>query len=166
MEEETSDHDPVEDEVLRKKNFDRGMGVDLDRFLIADPKPEVEEEKEETVVSVETDEAIGEIADFFSAPNTQRNEPGMEKRDGTVDAPAAEDSVTDIAVHGERRIGFGLLVGMVLVWSVLGWVVGTALPPMLGGPLLILMGLSGLWAGEKWIPIPRMHLLGDRKSVV
>ena len=49
MEEETSDHDPVEDEVLRKKNFDRGMGVDLDRFLIADPKPDVEEEKEEVV---------------------------------------------------------------------------------------------------------------------
>ena len=160
MEEETSDHDLVEDEVLRKKNFDRGMGVDLDRFLIATPQPEPEIGEEESVEVVETDAAIGEIADFFSAANTERNEPGVVKRDGTVDAPAAEDSVTDIAVHGERRIGFGLLVGMVLVWSVLGWVVGTALPPLLGGPLLIIMGLSGLWAGEKWIPMPRMHLLG------
>ncbi|MBT5281807.1 MAG: hypothetical protein HOL79_05290, partial [Euryarchaeota archaeon] len=160
MEGETSDHELVEDEVLRKKNFDRGMGVDLDRFLISDPEPEVKEEEKEPVEMAETDAAVGEIADFFSAPNTQRDEPGVVKRDGTVDAPAAEDSVTDIAVHGERRIGFGLLVGMVLVWSVLGWVVGTALPPMLGGPLLIIMGLSGLWAGEKWIPMPRMHLLG------
>ena len=120
MEEETSDHDLVEDEVLRKKNFDRGMGVDLDRFLITTPQPKPEVEKEESVEVVETDAAVGEIADFFSAANTERNEPGMVKRDGTVDAPAAEDSVTDIAVHGERRIGFGLLVGMVLVWSVLG----------------------------------------------
>ena len=139
MEEETSDHEPVEDEVLRKKNFDRGMGVDLDRFLITDPEPEIEEEQEQTAPE-DTDAAIGEIADFFSTPDTQRDEPGAIKRDGTVDAPAAEDSVTDLAVHGERRIGFGLLIGMVLVWSVLGWVVGTALPPLLGGPLLIIMG--------------------------
>ena len=122
-----------------------------------------DEEQAENEVSApapEQDQAIGEIASIFQGEDEQPDEPGAIKRDGTVAEASAPDSVTDIAVHGERRLGYGLLAGMVLVWSVLGWVVGTALPPMIGGPLLIIMGLSGLWAGEKWIPNPAMHLLG------
>ena len=158
MEERGSDHDNVEDDVLRQKEFRRGGGIDLGQFMIRD-----DEEQPENDVSApapEQDQAIGEIASIFQGEDEQPDEPGAIKRDGTVAEASAPDSVTDIAVHGERRLGYGLLAGMVLVWSVLGWVVGTALPPMIGGPLLIIMGLSGLWAGEKWIPNPAMHLLG------
>ena len=158
MEEKVSDHDDVEDDVLRAKEFRRGGGIDLGQFMIQDVEEEVEEE--EMVLEQEVDEAVGEMASFFEGEGEQSNEAGSIKRDGTVDEASAPDSVTDMAVHGERRLGFGLLAGMVLVWSVLGWVVGTALPPYIGGPLLIIMGLSGLWAGEKWIPNPTMHLLG------
>ena len=157
MEDDVPDHDSVEDDVLRQKEFRRGSGIDLGQFVIQDH----EEVEEETSVEVqETDAAVGEIVSLFSGKDEQSNEPGVIKRDGTVEDAAAPDSVTDMAVHGERRLGFGLLAGMVLVWSVLGWVVGTALPPFLGGPLLIIMGFSGLWVGEKWIPNPTMHLLG------
>ncbi|CAI8362251.1 MAG: Uncharacterised protein [Candidatus Poseidoniaceae archaeon] len=158
MEEDGQDHDSVEDDVLRQKEFRRGGGIDLGQFMIQELENEVI--VEEAVPEKETDEAVGEIAALFSSEDEQTVEPGAIKRDGTVDEAAAPDSVTDMAVHGERRLGYGLLAGMVLVWSVLGWVVGTALPPFLGGPLLIIMGLSGLWAGEKWIPNPTMHLLG------
>ena len=136
MEDDVPDHDSVEDDVLRQKEFRRGSGIDLGQFMIQDH----EEVEEETSVEVqETDAAVGEIASLFSGKDEQSNEPGVIKRDGTVEEAAAPDSVTDMAVHGERRLGFGLLAGMVLVWSVLGWVVGTALPPFLGGPLLIIM---------------------------
>ena len=158
MEEDGQDHDPVEDDVLRQKEFRRGGGIDLGQFMIQEP--EIKDVVEDAVPEKETDEAVGEIASLFSSEDEQTDQPGAIKRDGTVDDAAAPDSVTDMAVHGERRLGYGLLAGMVLVWSVLGWVVGTALPPFLGGPLLIIMGLSGLWAGEKWIPNPTMHLLG------
>ena len=160
MEEDGQDHAQVEDDVLRQKEFRRGGGIDLGQFMIQEP--ENESIVEEAVPEKETDEAVGEIASLFSSEDEQTNEPGAIKRDGTVDEAAAPDSVTDMAVHGERRLGYGLLAGMVLVWSVLGWVVGTALPPLLGGPLLIIMGLSGLWAGEKCCllytsPSPRDH---------
>ena len=158
MEEDIVDHDSVEDDVLRQKQFRRGSGIDLDQFMIQEPNEGNMEEK--IVVEKETDEAVGEVASLFSSEGEQSDEPGAIQRDGTVAEAPAPDSVTDMAVHGERRLGFGLLAGMVLVWSVLGWVVGTALPPFLGGPLLIMMGLSGLWAGERWIPNPTMHLLG------
>ena len=158
MEEKASDHDDVEDDVLRAKEFRRGGGIDLGQFMIQDVEEEIEETEE--VLEHDVDEAVGEMASFFQGEDEQSNDAGSINRDGTVDEASAPDSVTDMAVHGERRLGFGLLAGMVLVWSVLGWVVGTALPPYLGGPLLIIMGLSGLWAGEKWIPNPTMHLLG------
>ena len=158
MDEDVSSHDSVEDDVLRQKEFRRGSGIDLGQFMIQDPDENFDEEQ--VVIENGTDEAVGEVASLFSADGEQSNEAGAIKRDGTVEKAAAPDSVTDMAVHGERRLGFGLLAGMVLVWSILGWVVGTALPPLLGGPLLIIMGLSGLWAGEKWIPNPTMHLLG------
>ena len=158
MEEDPSDHDSVEDDVLRANEFRRGGGIELGQFMIESFDEDV---KDEPVAAPQTvDEAIGEMASLFQGEGELRDDPGSVQRDGTVEQAPLPDSVTDMAVHGERRLGFGLLAGMVLVWSVLGWVVGTALPPFLGGPLLIVMGLSGLWAGEKWIPNPTMHLLG------
>ena len=159
MEEDGQDHDQVEDDVLRQKEFRRGGGIDLGQFMIQEPENEdiVEEQCFQRRKRMKPLERLPPCSALRTSKPTK---PGAIKRDGTVDEAAAPDSVTDMAVHGERRLGYGLLAGMVLVWSVLGWVVGTALPPFLGGPLLIIMGLSGLWAGEKWIPNPTMHLLG------
>ena len=46
----------------------------------------------------------------------QTDEPGAIKRDGTVDEAAAPDGVTDMAVHGERRLGMAFLPE----WSLYG----------------------------------------------
>ena len=37
MEEDGQDHDPVEDDVLRQKEFRRGGGIDLGQFMIQEP---------------------------------------------------------------------------------------------------------------------------------
>ena len=117
MEEDGQDHDSVEDDVLRQKEFRRGSGIDLGQFMIQEPEEEIE--IDETAPEEQTDEAVGEIASLFSAEDEKSSEPGAINRDGTVDEAAAPDSVTEMAVHGERRLGFGLLAGMVLVWSFL-----------------------------------------------
>jgi len=44
MEDDVPDHDSVEDDVLRQKEFRRGSGIDLGQFMIQDHE-EVEEEK-------------------------------------------------------------------------------------------------------------------------
>ena len=92
MEENGQDHDQVEDDVLRQKEFRRGGGIDLGQFMIQEP--ENESIVEEAVPEKETDEAVGEIASLFSSEDEQTNEPGAIKRDGTVDEAAAPDSVT------------------------------------------------------------------------
>ena len=97
---------------------------------------------------------------LFSKGNEQTNEPGAVQRDGTVQSAPELDSVEDLAVHGERRLGLGLLVAMVTVWSAIGAVVGTVLPPELSGLGLFSMGVFGLYLGERWIPKPSMRLLG------
>ena len=115
MEEDPSDHDSVEDDVLRANEFRRGGGIELGQFMIESFDEDV---KDETVAAPQTvDEAIGEMASLFQGEGELRDEPGSVQRDGTVEQAPLPDSVTDMAVHGERRLGFGLLAGMVLVWS-------------------------------------------------
>ena len=70
------------------------------------------------------------------------------------------DSTTQMAVHGEQTIGKGLAVAMVVVWTAIGALVGTVLPPVLGGLGLLTMAMVGLWLGERWIRRDAMHLLG------
>ena len=40
MEEDGQDHDSVEDDVLRQKEFRRGGGIDLGQFMIQEPENE------------------------------------------------------------------------------------------------------------------------------
>ena len=103
MEEKGHDHDSVEDDVLRQKEFRRGGGIDLGQFMIQDDEEQVENEV--SAPAPEQDQAIGEIASIFQGEDEQPDEPGAIKRDGTVAEASAPDSVTDIAVHGERRLG-------------------------------------------------------------
>jgi hypothetical protein len=151
------------DDLLSKRAFERGDGVDLGSFIITpesnsesddtdnQSKPESEEDKH-----IETDEAMGDISEIFSADDSISSI----NRDGTVDKKPEMDSVTSIAVKGEKRLHFGLMIAMVITWSVIGAIVGTALNPTLGATGLLSMAVFGLYLGERWIPRSEMHLLG------
>lgn len=149
------------DEVLRKRDFQRPKGIDIDSFMVTQEEPD---EPLAPVVSAvkehDIDEAVGEIVSIFSSGDDVSNAPGAVQRDGTVHRAPEMDTVEDLAVHGERRLSLGLLVAMVLVWSAIGAVVGTVLTPVLSGLGLFSMGLVGLYFGERWIPKTSMRLLG------
>ena len=137
--------DPKEDDLLRERAFQRAGGLDLSGFVL-DVEPEPDHKDDVEVPTGAVDAAVGEIQSPFGAPP---------KRSGP-----AEDVVTGLAVEGERRLGQGLLVAMVVAYSALATYVGTALPPSVAAPGLLMLGGAGLWLGERWIPRPSMRLLG------
>ena len=147
------------DEVVRKRDFQRAQGVDIHSFMV---KQESEEPPEtpSSPASEPEDIAVGEITSLFSSGKDEQHAPGAVQSDGTVLQAPEMDSVTDLAVHGEKRLSFGLLVAMVLTWSAIGAIVGTVLPEIPSGLGLLGMGIFGLYLGERWIPNPNMRLLG------
>ena len=93
------------DEVLRKKSFSRARGLDISSFMVKnDDSPE--EPEQEEVVKEEHDIAMGEIVEIFSAGGDDSSNPGAVQKDGTVINAPEDDSVTDLAVHGEKWLGF------------------------------------------------------------
>ncbi len=136
------------DDVLREQSFKRPQGLNFDSFMVA-PSPSSESVTESPHTNTEkpgqTDAAVGEINDLFTMEKPQGDEP---------------DSTTQMAVYGEQTIGKGLAVAMVVVWTAIGALVGTVLPPVLGGLGLFLMAAFGLYLGERWIQRDAMHLLG------
>ena len=138
-----------EDEVLRSQSFKRAKGLNLDSFMVGTSEPAAptmtDSPSSSTEMEVENDAAIGEVGELFAL------EP---------DASASVDSTTQVAVHGEQQIGRGLAVSMVVVWTAIGAMVGTVLPPLLGGAGLLAMAMFGLYLGERWIRRDSMHLLG------
>lgn len=137
--------DPQEDELLRARAFQRAGGLDLSGFALkVEPDTNAPDEVEEQ--APEVDAAVGDLHTPFGAP-------------AAVEGPA-DDVVTGLAVEGERRLGQGLLVAMVVAYSALAAYVGTALPPSVAAPGLLVLGGTGLWLGERWIPRPSMRLLG------
>ena len=148
-----------EDEIISKRKFQKGSGVDLGSFLIdSEPKTDVPVENLEIEDNSkeEVDIAIGEIAEIF----TRGDAPSRINRDGTVDEPPEIDSVTEYAIEGEKRIHFGLMISMIVVWSAIGAIVGTTLGPTLSAIGLLAMAGFGIWLGEVWIPKNSMHILG------
>ena len=145
-----TDASSEDDDVLREQKFKRPQGLNLDSFMVgADPQP-----KEETPVESppsdesetdSSDAAVGEVRDLFTMEASQETVP---------------DSTTQLAVHAEQTIGKGLAVAMVVVWTAIGALVGTVLPPVIGGLGLLLMAGFGLYLGERWIQRDAMHLLG------
>ena len=110
-----------EDDVLREQSFKRPQGLNLGSFMVdssppTQPDAEVADERPEE--PVQTDAAVGEINELFT----------ME-----VSQSPVRDSTTQMAVHAEQTIGKGLAVAMVVVWTAIGALVGTVLPPLLGG---------------------------------
>ena len=136
---------PQEDDLLRERAFQRAGGLDLSGFALnveGDTKPLEDLEEQADAL----DAAVGDIHSPFGTP------PSLEG--------PADDVVTGLAVEGERRLGQGLLVAMVVAYSALAAYVGTALPPAVAAPGLLVLGGTGLWLGERWIPRPSMRLLG------
>ena len=162
------------DRVLDERRFELGGGIDLSTFLddaaVAEatggtppadtPAPTATPSTDEPA-----DAAIGRLHEPFVAADTVQA--GDVAHDGTVAAPPEQDSVTDLAVHGEQRLHWSLMVAMVVTYSLVGFLVGAVLPDRLGtsGPwvatgLLSGMAVFGFWLGERWIPRPSMHILG------
>ena len=147
------------DEVLRKKSFSRARGLDISSFMVSNDDSKQDNDQEE-IQEKEHDIAMGEIVEIFSAGGDDSSKPGAVQKDGTVIAAPENDSVTDVAIHGEKRLGFGLLIAMVFTWSAIGTIVGTVLTPVVSATGLLLMVIIGLILGEKWIPNPNMRILG------
>ena len=147
----------AEDEILSKRKFQKGSGVDLGNFLIdSEPIEEISEAPPEVEVEQDIDIAIGEVAEIFSRGDA----PSRINRDGTVTEAPEMDSVTEYAIEGEKRLHLGLMISMIVVWSAIGAIVGTTLGPILSTIGLLLMAGFGIWLGEIWIPKKSMHILG------
>ena len=141
-----------EDDVLREQSFKRAKGLNLDSFMVASPsddddapetdKPTLERSQSNNEAR---DAAIGNVGELFTANPSNGHQ---------------EDSTTQLATHAEQQIGRGLAVAMVVVWTAIGALVGTVLPPTLGGLGLLSMALFGLYLGERWIQRDAMHFLG------
>jgi len=161
-----NDEGPLEannrDEMLRKKNFSRARGMDVSSFMVNDEKKETvwDEAVVKDEVVKDVDIAMGEVAELFSKGGEEHKMAGAIQKDGTVIKPPENDSVTDMSIHGEKRLGFGLLIAMIFIWSAIGTIVGTVLAPVVSAVGLLAMVIIGLFLGERWIPNPNMRILG------
>ena len=173
-EHEAGDDTPsAKDRVIDSRSFQLGGGVDLDAFIspeaLAEAKrpalpggsptdatagsayPKQSEDENE-------DAAIGEIFDPFEQDSGPK--PGDVLPDGTVYQTHELDTITEVAVQGERRLHWALMVTMVVVYSLIGWVVATALDPYLATVGLLSLAVMGFALGERWVPDKGMHILG------
>ncbi|MDP6870174.1 MAG: hypothetical protein QGI21_05325 [Candidatus Poseidoniaceae archaeon] len=147
-----------EDEILSEDEFKRAAGVNLSNFIIDNPeeKPVEVIEPQSKESEEEIDEAIGEVANIF----TKGDQPSRINRDGTVDDAEEMDTITDYAVHGEKRLHFGMMIAMIVTYSLIGVVAGIVFPPVAAAISLLALAGLGFWLGEIWIPKHKMHLLG------
>ena len=140
----------TEDEILSKRNFEKDSGVNIDKFLIKDVIEEEPQKESSEPESKEVDIAVGEVAEIFSRGDI----PSRIKRDGTVESAPEVDSVTEYAMEGEKRLHYGLMISMIVVWSAIGTIVGTS--PIFSHTIsaigLLLMAGFGMWLGQIWIP--------------
>ena len=148
-----------DDSVIRKRAFDMGGGLDLSNFLDEEAIEEVNtaalpEPKTETKQPV--DEAMGEMFNPFS----ETSQPGDIQRDGTVLSSPEIDTITELATTGEKRLHWGIMVSMILVYSVVGWLIGTTMPPIIGLFGLLGLAILGFVLGERWVPDSGMRMLG------
>ena len=170
---------PTDDDVLREQSFKRPQGLNLDSFMVAtsssddvatddglprDASPE-SEGADGATLAVEHPHEVNDQHEALDPTSQAANKDaavGDVKSLFTMDVSRERplDSTTQMAIHGEQTIGKGLAVAMVVVWTAIGALVGTVLPPLLGGLGLFAMAMVGLWLGERWIRRDAMHLLG------
>jgi hypothetical protein len=173
------DSSSSKDRIIGRRTFEIGGGLDLSDFMIGqaieearDADVRADEIRAEVAAeaAIDTaegvtadDEAVGNILDPFEAPEEDDSPTGRAGeilRDGTIAVAPGRDSVTEFAVEGEKRLHWSLMVTMIVVFSLIGWLVGTILPPLVGGFGLLILAGFGLWLGERWIPNPNMRILG------
>ena len=160
-----SDEDPIDDidEIIQRQKFELGAGLDISDFLIdADEKVEEKTVNQFKEIKEEIDTAMGEISSPFESSEQKANSknPGEILSDGTVSTAPELDSVTELAVVGEKRLHWGLMISMIVIYSLIGLLVGLYLPPFLATIGLILLAGFGFYLGNKWIPTSTMNLLG------
>ncbi len=162
----------TKDRIIDEREFKMGGGIDLDAFLSVDglssakgpakagasPTDATAGELPEPKVEEIEDEAVGDIFDPFERDSGPR--PGDILPDGTVYMTPETDTITEIAVEGERRLHWALMVAMIFVYSMVGWLVATALPPLAASAGLISLATLGFILGERWVPDEGMHILG------
>ena len=161
------------DRVIDSRSFQLGGGVDLDAFMSPDAFAEAKRpalpggsptdatagiDSQVSKQSDDEDAAIGEIFDPFERDSGPK--PGDILSDGTVYETPELDTITEAAVQGERRLHWALMVTMVFVYSLIGWVVATALEPYLATAGLLSLAVMGFALGERWVPDKGMHILG------
>ena len=170
--EEATKPSSTKDRVIDSRAFQLGGGVDLDAFISSEALAEAKRpalpggsptdataggEIPESFLEDE-DAAIGEIFDPFERDSGPK--PGDILPDGTVYETPELDTITEVAVQGERRLHWALMVTMVFVYSLIGWVVATALEPYLATVGLLSLAAMGFALGERWVPDKGMHILG------
>jgi len=133
-----------EDDVLREQSFKRPTGLNLGSFMVASPDEAVPDEampdEADSTAASPVDAAVGEVSELFSL---------------TSGAETEQDTTQHLAVHGEQQLGKGLAVAMVVVWTAIGALVGTVLPPVLGALGLLAMAAVGLaWANVGFNGMP------------
>ena len=136
----------TDEDVLRLQSFKRPSGLNLDAFVLAQQdqasnNPPSTTNLDENAV----DAAVGEVKDMFT-----RGGHGHEKK----------VSGDEIFEGAEQRISHSLAIAMVVVWTAIGALVGTVLPPVIGAAGLLLMAGVGIALGERWIRRDSMHILG------
>jgi len=163
---------PSEDRIIDSRAFQLGGGIDLDAFISSDDFAEAKRPalpggsptdatagtQEKIVVDENKDDAIGEIFEVFDQGSGPKA--GDILADGTVYETPELDTITEVAVQGERRLHWALMVTMIVVYSLIGWLVATALEPMLATAGLIGLATLGFILGERWVPDKGMHILG------
>ena len=163
------------DRVIGEREFKIGQGIDIGGFMVGDAieeaiESDIRDDKVREAAALKAslpekidDDAIGNLINPFESQDSDgesRGTPGEILRDGTVAVAAEIDTVTELAVEGEKRLHWSLMITMIVVYSLIGWLVGTIMPPIVGGIGLLSLAAFGLWLGERWIPNPSMRILG------
>ena len=135
-----------EDEILSKMNFGKDSGINLDNFIVQSAFEDEVVEEPEITSKEQVDEAVGEVAEIFSRGDL----PSNINKDGTIKQAPEIDSVTEYATEGEKRLHYGLMIAMIVVWSAIGTIVGTS--PIFSNTIsaigLFAMAGFGMWLGE------------------
>jgi len=165
---------PSKDRIIDSRAFQMGGGIDLDAFITSEDlasakRPALPGGSPTDAVAGTTtkggvddgkdiDDAIGEIFEVFDSESGPK--PGDILADGTVYETPELDTITEMAVEGERRLHWALMVSMIFVYSLIGWLVATALEPVMATAGLIGLATLGFVLGERWVPDKGMHILG------
>jgi len=148
----TGDESP--DRVIRERKFRLPSGVSIENLNLPSEKSTEDSQDD----SEQRDDAIGEFFDPFSEPSEKS--PGSVEKDGAVETSPERDIVSQIAIQGEERINWILMVSMVVVYSAISIQIGRIFDSTVGTLLLIFLASIGFALGEIWISKEKMKLLG------